>query len=115
MSGAALAILVSYSASGVAALFFGMRVLELKARELLAALGPVVICSAALLAALLGLLPVVDGLPAAAALAVLLAVGVGVYVAAAAMLARGVISPVVASFRRKSSPPLVAGKATAEA
>jgi O-antigen/teichoic acid export membrane protein len=100
--GAAAAVTAAFAASALPAFVSAVRLLGVGGRELARTLARPAACSAVLAAALACLrFPVAD-LPAAAALALAVAVGTAVYVAAVACLARGAITPVVAGLRSRT-------------
>jgi O-antigen/teichoic acid export membrane protein len=101
VSGAALAMVVAFSLSGLPALAVAARRLEVPVATLLRACAPIVLSSAAMAAVLLALLPVTESLPPAVAVVVLVVCGGAAYVAAAAVLARGTLAPIWVSVRHR--------------
>lgn len=99
VTGAATAMLVGFASSGVPALICASRLLGLSAAHAVRALGPAVVCSGLLAGTLASLLWAGDRLGPLPALALLLAAGVLVYTAAAALLARSTVQPLWTSLR----------------
>ena len=103
MTGAALAMLVSFSLSGVPALIVAFRLVELPLRDVGRALAPLLACSA-LLALVLGLLEFAsDPMPPLLALLVICVCTPVVYLATTLTLARTTVAPIWASLRASKS------------
>jgi O-antigen/teichoic acid export membrane protein len=100
LNGAALSILILMAGLGVPALLLALRQVGATVRELGAALAAPALCSALLAAALATLLRPAGSLSPAAALAVLVVAGAVVFVAAAAVFARGLLLPIWTALRQ---------------
>lgn len=97
MTGAALAMLVSVSASALPSLAVAMRILELRPGALARALAPSLVCSLLLALSLTALMSAKDSLPPAVLLGLLLGVGLLVYASTSMLLARETLRPILAS------------------
>ena len=104
LNGAALGMLFPMVVVGAAVFRVSTRILALDYTTIAKALVPSYICAAILGLALLALLPVADMLPPALGLAMLVVVGICVYVGATALFARSVIRPIWAGLRRAAEP-----------
>lgn len=91
VKGAAAAMLLTVSVGGTAKLALAMRILQLRASELAAALAPCALCSLVLGASVLALLPAIQTLPHGAALSALAVLGAAVYAASTLVFARGLV------------------------
>lgn len=100
LNGAALGMLAPMAVVGLAAFCVSARMLDLELGTIARALVPSYVCAGILGLALLALLPVADALPAVAGLAMLVAVGICVYVVSTAVFARSVVVPMWAGLRR---------------
>lgn len=99
VSGAATAMLVAFSASGIPAFVAAVRMLGLSGRELARSLAPLVLSSAVLGLGLFALVEASGGVAPLVSLALVGFVGVGVYAGAVATFARGLVTPMLATFR----------------
>jgi len=104
LAGAAVSMLIAVAAASVPAVAVIARKVQFSSRGLARSLAPSLFCSALLAAALAALLPQTESMTPAAALALLVAVGLAVYVAATALFARGVIVPIWLSLRGTREP-----------
>jgi PST family polysaccharide transporter len=101
VSGAALALLLSFSVSGIPAMVVGARLLEVPLVQLLRALWPMLASSAASALVMVALLPASDSLPSAAAAILLVAAGGLAYVVGVALFARATLAPLWVSLRSR--------------
>jgi O-antigen/teichoic acid export membrane protein len=99
VTGAAVSMVVGFSASGIPALIWAVRLVGLRAAEFVRALAPTLVCSAILAATLGALLLTRDYMGAAANLALFVVAGLAVYSAAIAVLARPAVQPIWTSVR----------------
>jgi O-antigen/teichoic acid export membrane protein len=113
VTGAALSMVIGFSASGIPAFIWAVRLVGLRVGEFTRALAPTFVCSAILAAALGALLLTRDYMGPAASLALFAVAGLGVYSAAIAVLARTAVQPIwssVRALRREAAgPPLAKG------
>jgi lipopolysaccharide exporter len=112
LEGAALAMLIAVLASSLPAVFLTARKLRLGVRELARALAPSALCSAILALTLVVLVSQSESMSPAASLALLVCVGLAVYVASTALFARSVVVPMWLSVRRGRGPDAVASPPT---
>lgn len=103
VTGAAVAMVVAFSASAIPALVVALRLLHLPLRELARSLSPALACSATLGVALALLLPPSRAFPAPVSLAFLAACGIAVYVGSAATIARSTLRPMLVALRSRPS------------
>jgi O-antigen/teichoic acid export membrane protein len=99
LAGAAISMALAITAATLPAVVLTARMMQLRAADLGRALAPSALCAALLAACLLALLPQSQAMPPAAGLALLLSVGLVVYVLTTAMFARDVVMPIWGSFR----------------
>jgi O-antigen/teichoic acid export membrane protein len=99
LSGAAIAMLVAFSASGIPSFVVAMRLVELKARELVRALWSALVCSLILALALALVTPAIEGMTPVASLVLVAVVGTVVYLGAIAVFARSTVVPMWISLR----------------
>jgi O-antigen/teichoic acid export membrane protein len=99
ITGAAASVLIAGLVTVLSALAITAREVRLQARELLSHLAPSLLCSALLAATLGALIVPSHSMAPAAALALLVSVGLVVYVLATALFARGVVVPMLLSLR----------------
>jgi lipopolysaccharide exporter len=99
LSGAAIATLVAFSASGIPSFVVAMRLVELKARELVRALWSALVCSLILALALALVIPASEGMTPVASLVLVAVVGTVVYLGAIAVFARSTVVPMWISLR----------------
>jgi lipopolysaccharide exporter len=99
ITGAALSMLIAGSVTALAALEIIAREVKLQARDVARQLAPSAFCCALLAAALGALLLLSGSMTPGASLALLVSVGLVVYVAATALFARGVVVPMWLSLR----------------
>ncbi len=92
-------MLIAIAASSIPAMAVIARKLGLSARELARCLAPSALCSGLLAITLGVLLDTSRSMAPAASLALLVSVGIGVYVAATALFARSVVRPMWLSIR----------------
>ena len=104
LTGAAVSMLLAIAAAALPAAVVVGRKLQLSARDVARSLAPCLLCSALLAGTLLALLPQIEDMSPAPALALLVAVGLGVYVAATALFARGIVVPIWLSLRSGRKP-----------
>jgi O-antigen/teichoic acid export membrane protein len=104
ITGAAVSMLIAGFVTVLSALAVIAREVKLQARDLARHLAPSVFCSALLAAALGALLVLSHSLAPAALLALLVSVGLVVYVLATALFARGVVVPMLLSLRSGREP-----------
>ena len=102
ITGVAAAVVLVNLATGLPVLVVLMRMLRVSARELVAAIGRPAIGWALMTAALLLMLPVAHQLSSVAALALLVAVGGGLYAAGVALFARDLVRTMWLSLRGTS-------------
>ena len=103
MTGAALAMLISFSLSGVPALIVASRLVEVRIRDIGRALAPLLV-SSALLALVLGLLEFAsDPMPPLLALLVVCVCTPVVYLATTLTFARTTVAPIWTSLRASKS------------
>jgi PST family polysaccharide transporter len=100
LTGAASALVIAWGAVAVPAVVVTFRLLGLQARDLGRALAPSLAPSAALGGCLLAVLHASGSASSAVVLALVVATGLVVYLAATALFARSVVIPVWASLRR---------------
>ncbi len=100
LTGAALGMVTGSMASGAVLLTSTFRVLSLRPSELARALARPIACGTIVAAALCGLVPLTTDLSAIGALVVVVVVGAAIYVAAVGLLARSIVTPIVADLRR---------------
>jgi O-antigen/teichoic acid export membrane protein len=103
INGAALAMVIGFSASGVPAFVSMARELRLGVPDLAVALGPSVLCSVLLGLTLAFMIGASGDLSPVASLTVVAAAGLAVYVAAAAVFARGALTPVWTALRGRAA------------
>jgi O-antigen/teichoic acid export membrane protein len=101
LEGAATSMLIAIAAATLPAVIVTARKLQLSAVELGRALAPSALCSALVAGCLLALLPRSQSMAPVAGLALLVSVGVVVYVSTTAVFARSVIVPMWGSLRRQ--------------
>jgi O-antigen/teichoic acid export membrane protein len=99
ITGAAISMLIAEAVTVVIALAVSTRIVQLDARDLARHLAPSALCCGLLAAALSALLVASRSMAPAASLALLVSVGVVVYVSATALFARGVVMPMLLSLR----------------
>jgi PST family polysaccharide transporter/lipopolysaccharide exporter len=99
VNGAALAMLIGFSCSGIPAFAYALHLIGLSSLDVLRALGASLLSSALLAAALAGLLWASVPLPAFGNLVLLAIAGLLVYGVATAVFARSTIAPIWASLR----------------
>lgn len=99
LTGAAVAMLVSISVVGAIRLVLSLRIVDATLTDLMRALARPVLCSALLGVTLALLLPAADALGPVAGLAMLVSVGLVVYVTATLAFARAVVAPMWGSLR----------------
>jgi O-antigen/teichoic acid export membrane protein len=100
--GAAAAVTVSFASSAIPAFVAAARLLQVGWADLMRTLAGPLACSALFGAVLAGLRPPMADLPAAAALAVAVAVGAAVYALAVVVFARAALTPVVSGLRSRT-------------
>ncbi|HSP72153.1 MAG TPA: lipopolysaccharide biosynthesis protein [Gaiellaceae bacterium] len=101
LTGAALALLIVVCASGIPALVTSLRVVDAPLRSAARALAAPVACAFVVAAALLACTPAAVSLPPLGGLALVIVVALTAYAAAATLLARPILRPIVDSFRAK--------------
>lgn len=99
LAGAAISMVLAIAAATVPAVVVTARLMRLRLVDLGRAVAPSAFCSALMAAGLLALLPQSQGMSPAAGLALLVSVGLVVYVLSTAMFARGVVMPIWSSLR----------------
>jgi O-antigen/teichoic acid export membrane protein len=99
ITGAAVSMLIAESVTVLIALAVSTRIVRLEARDLARHLAPSALCCGLLAAALGALLIPSHSMAPAVSLALLVSVGVVVYVSAVALFARGVVGPMLRSLR----------------
>ena len=99
IDGAALAMLIAVTASGVVKLGLALRLLHGSAFELGRALAPSFLCSGVLCGTLLLLMPATEALNPATRLVVLVGAGTALYVAATLAFARSIVAPMWVGLR----------------
>lgn len=104
LAGAATSMLLAVTAAAFPAIVVTARKMQLSTGDLARSLAPSLFCSALLAATLAVLLPQTESMTPAAALALLVSVGLAVYVAATAVFARGVVVPIWLSLRSGREP-----------
>jgi O-antigen/teichoic acid export membrane protein len=103
LEGAALAVLVASVGTGLPSVAVTLRIIGLSPSELGRALAPAALTAAPLAAFLALVLRLSTSAPPLASLVLMTSVGLLVYVGAAALFARSIVSPVWLSFRASRS------------
>jgi O-antigen/teichoic acid export membrane protein len=103
LNGAALAMLILMAATGLPVMFLAMRLVQASILETAQALATPILCSALLAFALTLLLGLTESLSPAVALLVLVGAGLLVFIGAAAVFARSVLTPIWVSIRETRS------------